>query len=132
MKAINRLLEVNSFKKYKKYISQELIPNLEKYLGMKLSVIPSSVTPYGCKYRATVFMDNKYLDIIIDVTTNDSRLKGDKVAVVDLVVNGRSYPSYIECDDWDEDVYDLSKAFDQASRDFDVNLSLEDDKLEQE
>lgn len=131
MRAMNRLLESVSYRKYKKYIERDLLPAIERYLGFKVHPALGSDNPYGCSYKAITTVDGKYINIILMFTTND-RFLNDHAMCLDLVVNGRSYPSYINCDDVQDDIDACSTAFDKASRDFDIDISLDDTKFEQE
>lgn len=132
MRAINRLLEVSLYNKYQKYIKNDLVPEIEKFLGTHFSILPSSYNPYGIVYRSMFRLDNKSVDVVLSFTTNDYRIEGDDKLLVDLIVNGKSFPSTIKAKNVGEDIGSLSYAFDSASRYFDVNLSLEDDKLEED
>lgn len=131
MKAINRLLEATNFKKYRKYIERDLLPAIERYLGFKLSPVIGSDSSYGRAYKAVTSLDGKYLNFVLNFTTNDIGIKDDKALVVDLIVNGRSYPSYITCTSVEDDIDSCAAAFEKASRDFDVDLALDDYKLEE-
>ena len=136
MKAMNRLLEAANFRKYRKYIERDFLPAIERYLGFKLSPVIGSDSSYGRSYKTITSLDGEqgvhhYVNLLLTFTTNDISLKGDKALVVDLVVNGRSYPSYISCQDVEEDINSCCQAFEKASRDFDIDISLDDIKLEE-
>lgn len=132
MKAINRLVEATNFKKYRKYIERELLSVIERYLGFKLSPVIGSDTSYGCSYKAITTVDDKYFNVVVTFTTNDIFLKGDKVMVVDLIINGKSFPTYISCKNVQDDIDALYSAFDSASRYFDADFSLDDLKFDEE
>lgn len=130
MRAINRLLEVTAIKKYQKYISSQLIPKISEYLGVTFNSLPAFSTPYDSAYRSVANIDGKYVDIVIKVTTNSKLVEGGDAFILNLMINGRSFQTSLRGKDLEEDIDKLSIQFDRASREFDINLSLEDDKFD--
>lgn len=130
MKAINRLLEVTAIKKYQKYISSQLIPKLSEYLGVTFNSLPLLSTPYDSAYRCVSNIDGKYVDIVIKVTTNSNLIEGGDAFILNLMINGRKFQTSLKGKDLEEDIDKLSIQFDRASREFDINLALEDDKFD--